>query len=359
MTTVEDGLDGVRALLPGARLELVDQLGGSRRSRVRRVRADSDSLIVKEFAGSDEGWVRESASLSVLPGEVRAPRLVAAGAVPPIVVMSDLGRGTSVADALLGKEPAVAADAVVQWATAIGVLHRATSGLRDAFHEALKARAGDLPISESTLADDLESAAANMARHCPELGVHVPAGAWEELRALATRLTGDGRAALTPADACPDNNLQTEDGLALIDFEGAQWRHIAWDLAYLIVPWPSCWCSWRIPVGVAERAMDAYQTASNVSDVDTAGFHRDVDAAVVGWAYVSTSWFLPRALPDIAPVAKPGRPAPSYRAMILHRLDLVRRSAETPALAGLSDRLHNTLTARWGEVILPYAPAFG
>ena len=46
--------------------------------------------------------------------------------------------------------------------------------------------------------------------------------------------------ALTPADACPDNNVLIGRRRVLIDFEGAQWRHLAWDVAYLFVPWPTC-----------------------------------------------------------------------------------------------------------------------
>ena len=355
---MEDGLAGVRALLPGARLELLDLLGGSSRSRVRRIRADRRTLIVKEFTGSDEGWVRESAALSVLPSEVRVPRLVAVGAVPPTVVMSDAGPGASVADALLGRDPDAAADAVVAWAEAIAVLHRATAGSRCAFRDALGTRAGGSPVAESTLSIDLENAAAIVARHAAELGVGVPAHAPEELRALGTRLGADGGAALTPGDACPDNNVRTEDGLVLIDFEGAEWRHVAWDVAYLIVPWPSCWCAWRIPSAVAERAMDAYRAERGVSDGDPAGFRRDVDAAVVGWAFVSTSWFLPRALLDDTKPGRGAKQAPTHRAMILHRLDQARRSAEAPALAELAARLHHALTARWGDGTLRYAPAF-
>ena len=53
--------------------------------------------------------------------------------------------------------------------------------------------------------------------------------------------------AFTPGDTCPDNDVQVADGLVLIDFEDAQWRHVVWDVAYLTVPFPSCWCSWRLP----------------------------------------------------------------------------------------------------------------
>jgi hypothetical protein len=215
---------------------------------------------------------------------------------------------------------------------------------------------------------DLEQAAGSLAALCAELGVDLPAHALDELRALGTRLAGAGPAALTPADACPDNNVRTGDGLALIDFEGAQWRHVAWDVAYLTVPWPSCWCSWRLPAAVTRRALDAYRAAAAVPD--TAAFRGDLDAATVGWTFITVPWFLPRALAEDPPLAEgspraegslpaaPSRVAPSRRATILHRLDQARRSTPMPALAELSGRLHAALTARWGPVALPYAPAF-
>ncbi len=351
-------MDGVGALLPGRRLELLDVLGGSNRSKVRRVRADGDTLIVKEFVEPGDGWVRESAALSVMPAVAPTPRLVAAGAAPPLVVMSDAGRGASVADALLGPDPAVAADAVVAWARAIGTLHRATAGLRDAFREALAGRATDRPVAESTLPKDLDDAALALARHARELGVDVPPRAADELRGLGERLSGSGLAALTPADACPDNNVRTDGGLVLIDFEGAQWRHVAWDIAYLVVPWPSCWCAWRIPAEVADRAIDAYRERLGSPYLDGPAFRDDLAAAVVGWAFLSAAWFLPRALGDDPPHARPGCPAPARRSLILHRLGQARGSAGLPALAEFADRLRGALTARWGEVPLASAPAF-
>ena len=74
-----------------------------------------------------------------------------------------------------------------------------------------------------------------------------------------------------------------------------------------------CWCSWRIHADVLERAIHVYRTASAVADADCAGFRRDVDAAAVGWAFVSTSWFLRRALRDDPPPADPSKPAPTHR----------------------------------------------
>lgn len=343
---MDDGLAEVRALLPGTPVEVVDRLGGSTRSHVRRVRAGERTVIVKEFTGAGDGWARECAALSVLPPEVPAPRLVARGAKPPIVVMSDLGPGRNVADLLLGADRAAAVDGVLAWAAAVGSLHRHTAGLRHQFQQAL---AG---LPESLVATKLDDACDAIALHGAELGVAVPVAAVDELRSLGVRLGSDGPAALTPSDTCPDNNVRTGAGLALIDFEGAQWRHIAWDVAYLTVPWPSCWCSWRIPDELAEPAIEAYLSAYGPA---YPGFRRDVEAATVGWAFESMSWLLPRALTEEVP---PAMPAPTRRAMILHRLRQAATSAELPALADLAAGFHTALTDRWGEVPLRFAPAF-
>jgi hypothetical protein len=361
---MSDDLAAARALLPGVQLDALDELRGGERSVVHRVRATApdgtrSTLVVKRFLAAGEGWVRESAALSVLPSAVRAARVVAASAAPPVLITDDLGAGGSVADALLGNDPALAGDAVVGWAQAIATLHVATRASRDVFRAALAERQGDLPVGESRMSVDLDDAVRVLDRECGSLGVRVPAGAFDELRGLGKRLGGSGAAALTPADTCPDNNVATATGLALIDFEGAQWRHIAWDVAYLLVPWPTCWCSWRIPDGVAERALAAYRgiAAKGFPELADAGFDADVEAAVVGWALLSTSWFIDNALGS-DPQLNPDKPTPNRRAMILHRLDRAARSVEVPALAELAGAIAGELRHRWGDVPLAYAPAF-
>jgi hypothetical protein len=342
-----DGLDRVRALLPGEPLEVVDVLGGSSRSAVRRVRAGSRTVIVKEFLGEDNGWARESAALSVMPPGAPTSRLIAASR--PVVVLADAGRGGSVADALLGDDPAAATEAVLSWARAIATVHRLTTGSREAFRRALGTQ-----VAESVLASELADAADVIGEHAPGLGVEIPAEALAELRGLDM----DGPAALTPADACPDNNILTGDGLVLIDFEGAQWRHPAWDIAYLTVPWPSCWCAWRLPGDVAARAVDAYRAALALPYAQSPLFDDDVAAAAAGWAFVSASWFLPAALADDPPIPRLGGSMPKRRAMIQHRLRDVRHNTALPALAALAARLDDALTDRWGDHPLAYAPAF-
>jgi hypothetical protein len=360
---MDERLAALERLLPGARLSNAKTLGGNERTHVRRLTAEYPdrtrrSVIAKQYSAG-EGWVRESAALSVIPSAVSAPRIVAAQNAPPVLIISDLGVGPSVADALVGRDRDAAEHAVCAWAKSMARLHGATLGLRAEFRAALEARQGELPVSEAPFGNDIEDAVRGLDRACTTLNVRIPHGATEQLRSLEKRLGPSGLGALTPADACPDNNIHTADGLALVDFEGAQWRHIAWDVAYLRVPWPSCWCSWRMPAELGTRALDAYrETASPmIPDVAGAQFDRDVSAAAVGWALITTSWFIDNALGS-DPLLNPDKPTPTRRAMITHRLAAAARNTELPALAALSESLGAALAERWGDVPLAYAPVF-
>ena len=360
---MDEPLAALERLLPGVRLPKAKTLGGNERTHVQRVVAEypdgtRGSLITKQYSAG-EGWVRECAALTALPPTVLAPRIVAAQNAPPVLIISDLGTGPSVATALLGRDRDAAEQAVCDWARAMARLHGATFGLRSEFRAAIEARQGDLPVHDAPFGHDIETAVRGLDRACTRLGVRIPDGASDQLRSLEKRLGASALGALTPADACPDNNVLTADGLALIDFEGAQWRHIAWDVAYLRVPWPSCWCSWRMPVDVGARALDVYrETASPlIPDVAGAQFERDVSAAAVGWALITTSWFIDNALGS-DPLLNPDKPTPTRRAMITHRLGAAARSSELPALAELAGALGAALAKRWGDAPLAYAPVF-
>jgi hypothetical protein len=361
---VIDILTAARALLPDTRLEPVEALNGGTSAQLQRVIAHGTGaplpLIVKAFASAGEGCPREAAGLSVLGGHGLGPRLVAVSDREPVVVMTDLGQGPSLADRLLADDAAAAGSATLDWAAAIAGVHRATRGKRDEFREALDRRAGELPIATHTMPVALADAAAVIDARCASLGVAVPSGAMDALRSLAERLPDTEHAALSPTDACPDNNVAVGDRLVLVDFEGAEFRHIAWDVAYLSVPWPSCWCSWLLPDDVASRAREHYRAiqADALPYVATDRFLRDVDAAAAGWAFVSTSSLLAQALADDPAPTDRRQVRPTRRAMILHRLGRAAASSESAPLAELAVRLRERLVAQWGEVPLALAPAF-
>ncbi len=360
-----DALAAVAALLPGVRVEPAERLRRTERSEVLRVRVSGTgwpgpgTLIVKLFPDAGEAWVRESSALAVAPAEAPVPGLVAAGVDPPVVVMADAGTGPSVADALLADDTAAAAAAVRRFAEALAQLHLSTQGVRGAFGAELAARSGGT-VPESAMPGIVTGAAAALASLCGQLGVTVPDGALAALADLNGQLSAAGPAALTLADACPDNNVRAGGGYLLVDFEEAEWRHIAWDVAYLTVPWPSCWCSFGLPPAVTRQALARYRAvmAGRMPYAGTPAFERDLALAAAGWALVSASWFLPRALAEDPPLHEAVAGLPTRRAVILHRLGNAHDNAAHPVLAEFAGRLRAALARRWGEIPLELAPAF-
>jgi hypothetical protein len=361
-------LAGFERLLPGWRAERAVTLAGGDETVVQRLTVRDDqqrqtSVIGKLFTGSAEGHVRETAALACLPPGLPVPRLLAEQARPPLLLVNDIGTGPSVADALLGPDPAVAAEAVSDWAAAIATLHAATLGVRETFAAELRRRADGTPPPVDPTAGDLDDAVASLGARAAVTGLRVPAGFRDELAELLRRLTDPGRSALSPADACPDNNVRADGGaLSLVDFEGAAFRHVAWDVSYLTVPWPTCWCCWRLPADVAGQAVDRYRATvrSVLPWADGDGFRRAVDRAAVGWAVITTAWFLGRALRGDPP-REEGDAAPRRRAFLLHRLELAipRASADgLPVTAATLAEWQDSLSARWGPVPLLLAPAF-
>lgn len=343
--------------------------GGSDRSELlRAVTGNGRPVVLKAPLVSGDGPVREEAALRVLtaygvPGVVR---LLAAAPRPPVLVLSDAGTGPTLADLLLGTDPAAARAALLSWAGTLGALQAATTGLRAAYEAELAALSplGPVPVdaSEGTLAD----AVGRLRRVLPQLGVSPDEAALAELQGLAAELDVSGAGApgaLTPGDVCPDNAVAGPGGgFTLLDLEGAEHRHVAWEAAYLTVPWPTCWCAWALPPQVAAAALERWRAAVTpaLPYVRTAAFDADLARATVGWALVSTSWFLPRALGGDATLDHPNRPAraPGRRAALQHRLGIAAGLATGTPLGALAAEVHAATVRAWGAEQLAPAPAF-
>jgi hypothetical protein len=342
----------------GRELRDLGGLGGSDRSHVHRVTDGAGTLVVKGYAADNlTSWARERVGLGVAGDLGLAPRLLASAADPAVVVMEDLGTAPDVASHLLATDPRAADAALAAWATTLGRLHARSHAdrhaVREAFVRAEAEGAGERPADRfhAGVAGSIEQATADWATYADELGL---VGA-PDLGALAGRLAGDEHHALSPADVCPDNNLLLDDGCRLIDFEWAEVRHPAWDAAYLTVPWPTCWCSWRIPDATAERTLDAYreQAAVAIPYVGTDAFLADVEVARTCWALVTVSWSLTTALREDQ---QPHPASPGTRPRMQHRLRLVAESGTDAAAFGSAVLEHTR--ERWGDLALPLAPAY-
>jgi hypothetical protein len=312
------------AALLGCAVETIECLRGSERSAVWRVRAQLPGLpeprllIVKEYPGATEGWIRESAALAAAPDDAPVPRLIAASASPPIVVMADAEAGSSVADVLLHGTAEDAAAAVERLADSLALLHLTTQGARAEFGAQLAARSGGM-VPESAMPGIVADSVSALASCCDHLGVAVPDGALQAIADLPDRLSAAGPAA------------------------------------------PSCWCSFRLPSEVTAKAIERYRArlAARLPYVSTPDFDDDVALATTGWALLSASWFLRRALADDQPLHDAVAGLPTRRAIILHRLSSAQHDVSQPAMAGLAGRLRAELVQRWGDVPLGLAPAFG
>lgn len=356
----------LRAELGEVRLEQLAALGGSDRSNVSRATlhggrsGGATSVVVKAYQGRDamETWSREVAALEVVRGTAAVPRLLAAAPDPPLAVLEDLGDGDSVAAALLGSDAQAATSAVMAWAGAVADLHVATLGAHQRFRDALATRAPAQPAHSVPVM--LARAAKMLAEHAQLLDLAVSRDQLDALQALSERLPDADHAALSPGDTCPDNNLWRGEQLHLLDFEWAEHRHVAWDVAYLLVPWPSCWCSWRLPAEVAAGALRRYRErmGPHLPYVTTADFDADLRMAELGWTLVSTAWFLGRAITGDPPPPPPAPPAPARRALILHRLRRSRSLDAPTELSRLVADLEECLRRRWGSHDLAFAPAW-
>jgi len=326
-------------------------------------------LVLKAPVGSGPGSAREEAALRIA-AQVQAPgvvQLFAVGTDPLVLVLADAGNGPTLADRLLADDPVAAEAAVLKWAARLGDLQAATTGAREEFASRLAALSplGAVPVDTSR--DAVAEACGVLARDLPRLGVPLSAGAIEELRELpdALDVTAPGApGALVPGDTCPSNAVAGDDGLVLLDFEGAEYRHLAWEAAYLTVPWPSCWCSWRLPDAVAGQALSCWTraVASRHPAVTTAAFQDDLVRATLGWVFISVGWFLGRALDGDPPPPDPARRhmIPTRQALLQHRLRVAAQQRTTllPALRDLAAQTLEVTLQEWGPQPLSLAPAF-
>jgi len=366
---LDSALAAASALI-GATLTCVGQpfAGGDRAVVVRARRSDTaETVIVKRYDAdrTGEGWAREAAALTSLAGlGTQAPAVVAVVASPQVVVMEDFGPGDSVATALLEADPETAGQAVVDWAEALADLHGATWNNVSRFVAALSKLAGSAPLNPEAMPGVLTDGVERLRRAADPIGVAVSEEITDEILQVAALLRDDVQV-VSPFDACPDNNVRTAAGLRLIDFEGATVAHPAWDIAYLCVPWPSCWCAWRMPDAVTEQAQQAWRERLQTRlapyglDPDWPAMDAAVQLASLVWCLITVGWFLPGAVADRRAGGE-GINSPQLRAVVQYRLRLLATSdmPELVASRDLARQLSAAVTSVWQSQQLPLAPAF-
>lgn len=163
------------------------------------------------------------------------------------------------------------------------------------------------------------------------------------------------------ADACPDNVLDTGEGLRLIDFETGHFGHAFIDIAYGRMMFPSCWCANRLPHPVVQQMENTYRTILTkqrpIIESD-AIFETALVNACGYWLLNTLMRHLKSALrKDL------NWGIATTRQRILARLEVFITTAEDfnqlPGLRSTASRLLDLLQSRWrGTPSLRNYPAF-
>lgn len=346
---------------------------------VARLRLGDDRTVVLKRRRAedldDRAWVfdAEVAALDFLNGMPRgvAPKLFGVNDQAGILLMEDFGAGSSLAHSLLGGDRGRAEADLVRYARALAAIHSWSIGRSGEFAQAWARRGGDgapaAPVSEApvsgasaslpepewmgAIATRKESFLAVMA----QLGLAVD-GAGDDIDELVSVLRGTAATGLVHGDLCPDNTHIADGDCRIFDFESSGWGAVALDTAYLLAPFPSCWCFAGLPSTVAEPALRAYKEAMAASGIDLGPeWHVDMTAAMAGWI-VARGHVLGQALDEDMEF---GTTTMRPRLLTLLRSFIVAadRSGALPRLRDLAAAAHRELSGRWPDAVVPQYPA--
>ena len=143
--------------------------------------------------------------------------------------------------------------------------------------------------------------------------------------------------------------------MIFFDCEGARMRHALLDAAYLLAPFPTCWCMSRLPSGLPERLLAAYREYFPGGDDSD----EQLTLVLAGWVMLTLTW-------DWAGKWEEEDHTwglVTLRQRHLHRLEnlLARPNLPTilPSVAQVAQSLHGILKARWADLEpMPLYPAF-
>lgn len=294
-----------RAFDGPVRLGDASDLGGSERSKVLRFpllegpASVPASVIVKQSSSAsfdpdsadDAAWMffNDWASIQFLR-QVPTPVPLASAfyggeRCAGLFVMEDLGQGTRLDHLLLGHDAEAAEAGLLAYAELHGRLHARTLGRQTEYlriREALGCSTpGDAYFTYRWLTPALRSIASR-------LEIPVSPGTDEELARLANVLLDPGPfLAFIQSDAAPDNFLHDGKTWRLIDFEAARYTHALLEGVYCRMPFPTCWCVYRLPETMLQRAEALYRAElaqACPAAADDTLFYNGVVEMCITWA---------------------------------------------------------------------------
>ena len=229
-------------------------------------------------------------------------RLLGANREAGLIVLEDLGKPRSLADAMQQDDRVVLEAALLQYAAGMGRLHAVTASRRADFEAVRRSIGGaERAVSSDDYAAWRTAAVPAMRRLCAELGVPVPEEFERETEAVIRVLVAEAEPFLVfkPGDTCPDNHFLADDGgVRFFDFEFAGFGHALIDAAYFYMPFPTCWCVNRLPDAMIARMETTYRREAAVGCpiiADDALFYPALAHACAYWAIETLQYNLENA----------------------------------------------------------------
>jgi aminoglycoside/choline kinase family phosphotransferase len=324
--------------------------------------ADDRSVVLKRpreenFGDRARGFDAELAALEFLnPMETAvAPRLLGADPSAGILIMEDLGPGSSLADSLLAGNGDRAEADLVSYARAMATMHAWSVGRSREYAE-IRARHGQ---SESPMDPDWIDAVARDGARFLEVSTQLglpTADVDDEIDSLPALMGSSGHIGLVHSDLCPDNTHIAGGNCRLIDFETSGWGPIVLDVAYLLAPFPSCWCFASLPSEAAGPALFAYRDQVTNAGIDLGPDWETALAAALAVSVVARARGIARALDKDRDWGTTTM-RPRLLTWLHSFIGAASRTGALPRLRSLAEAMHEQLRLRWPDTVVPDYPA--
>ncbi|MCB0061032.1 MAG: hypothetical protein KDE19_02915, partial [Caldilineaceae bacterium] len=260
---------------------------------------DVDAFVVQRF------W-NEWASLQFLSeafdGAPPAPRLYGADRATGLLVLEDLGQGTTLIGPVLGNEPEAATTGLIELMTTLGRLHAQTIGKEQGYlrirHALGPSQAYFSPAAEGALLP--ACLAEPFSTLLDTLGIPTIAGLEQDLAAVTQFWAEPGPfLAYTHGDAVPGNEFKVGDQRKLVDFEFGGFRHALTEGITARIQFVTGFYVQGIPVPVTLTMENAYR-AELVKGCpqadDDAIFYRAITEACAYATIAMWHWAMPNML---------------------------------------------------------------
>lgn len=337
---------------------ITDTFRDEGRNRVYRLAVSNGpvaSVILKASRGEKaaERLCNEWAGCAMLGPLGLGPVAYTGDAKRGFYLMEDLGADEkSLADRLTEGDPEAATQALFAYARSLGELHRATQG-QEMHWKALRSERGQ---KTTGAAGEFQREVEKFGTICKQHEIALPEEFAVELARIGSAVDNPGDyLVFSPTDCCPDNHYLRGDRVIFFDCEGARMRHALLDAAYLLAPFPTCWCMSRLPEGLPERLLAAYREHFPGGD----DFDEQLTLVLAGWVMLTLTWGWAGSWEEKDDTWG----LVTLRQRHLHRLEnlLARPNLPTilPSVAQVAQSLHGILKARWANLEpMPLYPAF-